>query len=238
MHARYYNPNVARFLSVDPGRDNDPSAPQSWNLYAYVRNNPVNRTDPDGRLANWAVGALIGGGAEYGVQLVSNLIGGGGLRSFIDVDGRKIAASAALGAATSGLSGLKIAGQGLSLGTRALISAAGNLGEAQVHATVDGEALATSKLVTSLGTGGLGEVAAAGGQQLARQLGSVTVRKLEHDAKKLANIAATGRPRAAQADRAAAAAERAAQYGAGTAAQATQEAIRKIADELLEQRDR
>ena len=51
MHARYYNPNIARFLSVDPGRDNDPGAPQSWNLYAYVRNNPVNLVDPDGRLA-------------------------------------------------------------------------------------------------------------------------------------------------------------------------------------------
>ena len=49
MHARYYNPNIARFLSVDPGRDNDPGAPQSWNLYAYVRNNPVNQADPDGR---------------------------------------------------------------------------------------------------------------------------------------------------------------------------------------------
>jgi RHS repeat-associated protein len=50
MHARYHNPNVARFLSVDPGRDNNPKVPQSWNLYAYVRNNPVNAIDPDGRL--------------------------------------------------------------------------------------------------------------------------------------------------------------------------------------------
>jgi len=49
MHARYYSFTHARFLSVDPGRDFDPKNPQSWNLYAYTRNNPVNRTDPDGR---------------------------------------------------------------------------------------------------------------------------------------------------------------------------------------------
>jgi RHS repeat-associated protein len=49
MHARYYLPGSAKFLSVDPGRDWDPARPQSWNLYSYVRNNPVNDTDPDGR---------------------------------------------------------------------------------------------------------------------------------------------------------------------------------------------
>jgi RHS repeat-associated protein len=49
MHARYYNPNFGRFLSVDPGKDWDPKAPQSWNSYAYVRNNPVIGVDPTGK---------------------------------------------------------------------------------------------------------------------------------------------------------------------------------------------
>ncbi|MFZ5803217.1 MAG: RHS repeat domain-containing protein [Acidobacteriota bacterium] len=49
MHARYYAPFGGRFLSVDPGRDFDPAHPQRWNLYAYVRNNPVTMTDPAGR---------------------------------------------------------------------------------------------------------------------------------------------------------------------------------------------
>jgi len=48
MHARYYDPNLGRFLSVDPGDDVDISAPQSWNRYAYVRNTPSNATDPSG----------------------------------------------------------------------------------------------------------------------------------------------------------------------------------------------
>lgn len=49
MHARFYNPNIARFASVDAERDSNPVVPQSWNLYAYVRNNPINITDPDGK---------------------------------------------------------------------------------------------------------------------------------------------------------------------------------------------
>lgn len=40
---------TGRFLSVDPGRDWDMHQPQSWNMYAYVRNNPINRIDPTGR---------------------------------------------------------------------------------------------------------------------------------------------------------------------------------------------
>jgi RHS repeat-associated protein len=49
MHARYYNPQAGRFLSVDPGQDWDVDQPQSWNMYTYVRNHPLNSNDPTGR---------------------------------------------------------------------------------------------------------------------------------------------------------------------------------------------
>jgi RHS repeat-associated protein len=49
MHARYYSGGLGRFLSVDPGRDWDPRVPQSWNMFGYVRNSPINATDPNGR---------------------------------------------------------------------------------------------------------------------------------------------------------------------------------------------
>ncbi len=48
MHARYYSPFFGRFLSVDP-ISGEVSAPQSWNRFTYVRNNPITLTDPDGR---------------------------------------------------------------------------------------------------------------------------------------------------------------------------------------------
>jgi RHS repeat-associated protein len=49
LHARWYFPYMARFLSPDPVRG-DPAQPQSFNLYAYVRGNPLNAVDPDGRI--------------------------------------------------------------------------------------------------------------------------------------------------------------------------------------------
>jgi len=48
MHARHYNFNLGRFLSLDPVRGT-PAAPQTFNLFAYVANNPVVKvkTRPD-----------------------------------------------------------------------------------------------------------------------------------------------------------------------------------------------
>src|SRR5438093_1054877 len=48
MVARYYEAPLGRFLAVDPGDDTDPEDPQSWNKYAYVRNNPILKNDPTG----------------------------------------------------------------------------------------------------------------------------------------------------------------------------------------------
>jgi RHS repeat-associated protein len=61
MHARYYNGNLGRFLSIDPTWDSaDLGHPQAWNRYSYVRNNPIGNTDPDGKICIpcAAVGAL------------------------------------------------------------------------------------------------------------------------------------------------------------------------------------
>jgi RHS repeat-associated protein len=48
--ARYFSAAQGRFTSPDePLADQDPGDPQSWNLYGYVRNNPLRFTDPSGR---------------------------------------------------------------------------------------------------------------------------------------------------------------------------------------------
>jgi RHS repeat-associated protein len=47
--ARYLSSAQGRFTSPDtPFNDQDPSDPQSWNLYGYVRNNPLSSVDPTG----------------------------------------------------------------------------------------------------------------------------------------------------------------------------------------------
>jgi RHS repeat-associated protein len=48
MKARYSGWFQASFLIPDPAIDVNPRNPQSWNRYAYVRNDPMNLIDPDG----------------------------------------------------------------------------------------------------------------------------------------------------------------------------------------------
>lgn len=44
------NSFAGKFLQTDPGHDYKKNDPMSFNLYAYVRNNPINAIDPDGRI--------------------------------------------------------------------------------------------------------------------------------------------------------------------------------------------
>jgi RHS repeat-associated protein len=61
--ARYYASTMGRFLSPDDGSDQDSIDPQSWNLYSYVRNNPLINTDPSGNdcvnLTNASLGIAL-----------------------------------------------------------------------------------------------------------------------------------------------------------------------------------
>jgi RHS repeat-associated protein len=57
FRARYMSSAQGRFTSPDqPLVDQHPEDPQSWNMYAYVRNNPLAHVDPDGK----ACAALLG----------------------------------------------------------------------------------------------------------------------------------------------------------------------------------
>jgi len=59
MQARYYDPAVGRFLSIDPVT---PTAGNAFNFsrYAYANNNPVMHTDPDGKcVEDFCIGEAI-----------------------------------------------------------------------------------------------------------------------------------------------------------------------------------
>jgi RHS repeat-associated protein len=53
MHARYFAPELGRFLGPDPAASSYTLAiPQSWNRFAYVLNNPLRFFDPNGLQPN------------------------------------------------------------------------------------------------------------------------------------------------------------------------------------------
>jgi RHS repeat-associated protein len=49
--ARFYTSNYGRFISADDSKYMHPADPQSFNLYSYVANNPINAVDPTGHMS-------------------------------------------------------------------------------------------------------------------------------------------------------------------------------------------
>lgn len=64
MQARYYDPMVGRFLSVDP-KVPEPGNLFGFNRYAYANNSPLNFVDPDGREAGYTYLANGGMSISY-----------------------------------------------------------------------------------------------------------------------------------------------------------------------------
>ena len=85
--ARYYASSMGRFMSPDWSAKEEPvpyaqlDDPQSLNLYSYVRNNPLARTDPDGHCCTEVVDEIesdfAGLMAGYQGYLAANGLSGG-----------------------------------------------------------------------------------------------------------------------------------------------------------------
>ncbi|QTD53862.1 hypothetical protein J3U87_15545 [Sulfidibacter corallicola] len=85
MKARFYDPVAGCFTEPDPGRDFNPYQPNSYNLYAYTHQNPVNAVDPDGQALEtvWDVANIGIGVASF----VHNAREGNWLDATIDAGG-------------------------------------------------------------------------------------------------------------------------------------------------------
>ena len=171
--ARYYHPELGRYLSRDPLYQEG----GSLNFYLYCGGDPLNKVDPTGELpfllVAVLVGAVVGAVVAAGVQAyqqrnepgsfedkawaVAKAAGKGALGGAVGglVAGLAVMGAAALGSATAAT---MIAGGSLSsapigaiLGVGALEGAAGALGQTCSDAVVDGEApSAGTVIVTTL----------------------------------------------------------------------------------------
>ena len=117
LRARYYNPNQGRFFQEDTylGRITDPL---SLNRYAYVKNSPLNYTDPSGHfvltLGTVVGAALIGGATSMTLSIIHQLSEDGSVDLGDTVEATFIgAAGAVVGTATAALVGAGFAAAGV-----------------------------------------------------------------------------------------------------------------------------
>ena len=92
MQARYYDPTIGRFLSVDPQTFTSTGNPALFNRYAYCYDDPVNCSDPDGEFG------IIGGLTSVALGMAIRGATGGKI-----FDAKAMATDAALGAVGAGL---------------------------------------------------------------------------------------------------------------------------------------
>ena len=123
MRARYYSPELMRFLSPDPVRGSA-AAPRTLNPYLFANGNPVVYVDPTGRAAALGHTALDLAGLAPGVGLAFDAVNGVWYLAEGDW------ASAALSAGAM-VPGLGVGSTGAKLGGKAL-GAASKAGKADV----------------------------------------------------------------------------------------------------------
>jgi RHS repeat-associated protein len=102
MHRRYYSPALGRFLTPDLMAIYQPDTflhtPQSLHLYAYVANDPLNKTDPTGLSFMSFLGGVVGVivGVAIGIAIVAAVVATGGIAGVLLGIGLALLASAAV----------------------------------------------------------------------------------------------------------------------------------------------
>ena len=165
--ARYYSGAQGRFTSPDWSAKPEPvpyaqfDDPQTLNLYAYVRNNPVAKADLDGHcypLCTMAIGGFIGGVTGGAGEYLSQKLSGQ------NADWSKIRHAAAGGFIAGAAAGL--AGPGAGLATTLALSTGGSIAGGMVERKLNGEKVVSGEMAVDAAGGILGGLAAKGVDKL------------------------------------------------------------------------
>lgn len=183
FEARLYDPALGRFLQPDP------MAEKYYDVspYCYCADNPVAYVDPDGKLPNFIVGALIGAAADYAAQVTVNVLQGKTIgKAFTEVDGKSILCSAAMGAMGAGigssvskmLNAGKVVTAVAEAGSQAVVAGSSSV----VEQYVSNGKINPYEVGAEMAVSALGSMAGSIGKQVARTKDAVKTaeRQLDH----------------------------------------------------------
>jgi len=120
MGARYYDPYIGRFLSVDPKAPNENDV-HSLNRYSYGNNNPARFVDPDGH-SPFDVGFLVLDVTKLAIAVYQ---GAGVSEAAIDVAFSVVGVASPVPATGQALKAAKIAAQTINAGQESVRAARG-----------------------------------------------------------------------------------------------------------------
>ena len=154
--ARYYDPRLSLWISVDNLQENYPDI----STYVYTYNNPIILSDPDGNsptvvtgIIGGGIGAIIGGAIEAGSQLYKH----GKINNWNAIGG-----AVAQGAITGAAAGLTC---GASLVATVSVSSASNVVGGIVNREIQGKGTTAKEVITDAVIGGVaGSIGSASGQ--------------------------------------------------------------------------
>jgi RHS repeat-associated protein len=148
LGARYYNPELGRFMALDP-LFGSPSSPQTLDRYVYCSNSPLIHTDPTGKFANFLV--QMAGGAAIGALFgaISAVAEGKDLKGIAVAAGTG-ALSGAIGGLTFGVTGL-----GANIAVGVTMNAIGGVAGETADQLLNGEELDYGKIGMSGVWGGM-----------------------------------------------------------------------------------
>ena len=99
--ARGYDPQLGRFMQIDPLPDKD--GQESLTPYQFGSDDPVRYNDPSGKCPTCILGAFIGAAVDIGAQMIKNKLEG---KPLSDINYKEVAVAAVAGFATSGVSAI------------------------------------------------------------------------------------------------------------------------------------
>jgi uncharacterized protein RhaS with RHS repeats len=150
MQQRYYDPQIGRFLSVDPVTA-DGGDMRHFNRYAYAYNNPYSFSDPDGRCPSCLVGVLV----EVGFQAYTGELGSAFSQAFdgnygaLGISAAKIGIAGVSGGVSTFVAAKAVSAVGKAYEVAQIGRAASALAKVQTVGAVQAASSAATKVATN-----------------------------------------------------------------------------------------